>query len=218
MSDQGERAQEYAFSLDPEGDVFLLRDPGTVRLLADPLSFQLLTLLSQPMSLNQIAERVERPRVILEECIADLARHGVIRSVEQPTATDNMEQAYVRVADRYVSPKARQADGEPAATGRSNVLRAAMERYTHWFELDSGDDLPQTYVQYMNDARRRLSVDRVEEFNAKLKALTREFFGEPPHDHDHSHEHRHDDAEEPDYAFFYVLTPVPSATPKDRTK
>ena len=82
-------------------DIRVVSDPGTLRVLADPLRLRMLELLREaPMTVTELAERLQVPRTKLYYHIGLLERHALMRVEETRLVNGIAEKRYAPTAFR----------------------------------------------------------------------------------------------------------------------
>lgn len=97
-------------AIPPLPETFLVRDLEAIKILADERRLQMLTLLRRPTTVKALAQTLELPPSRLYYHINLLLKHGLIRVVDQHTASGIVEKVYQATARRFLV-------ANPLATG-----------------------------------------------------------------------------------------------------
>jgi DNA-binding transcriptional ArsR family regulator len=141
-----------------------LGDLPALRAVTHPLRFQLLDLLDQrPMSVKELAGRLDLPRNKLHYHVNILERHGVVRIA----SADGGERRYEPTGRSFEFDRKKLAPS--VVTAVSGILEGAAR--------DLGDQLRREVKGPTSVGRRRVRVTKENhaEFLAKLRALTDEY-------------------------------------------
>lgn len=151
----------------------VVSDPRQLKAFTDPLRNRLLHILSDKQATNQ------QLAAILNESQAKVLYHvrflldaGLIVLVDQVVRGGNVEKYYRATARIYGF----RPDAQDAKTFSSSVSGAGLEAVTQ--ELMASLHLWPDQPLYWEGRRARLSPERMEEFDLKLRALLAEYWGE----------------------------------------
>jgi DNA-binding transcriptional ArsR family regulator len=164
---------------------FMIKDLDTLKVIADPLRFQLLELLAlEPMTVKQLAEKLGLAPSKLYYHVNMLEDYGLIEVADTRIVSGIIEKHYSVISDSVdILPEllsfTSQAGRENINTllistidaTREDLLRSLQARA---FELDQGAS-EQTRHVMINRTLSRLPEEQAEEFIHKLKNLMDEF-------------------------------------------
>jgi DNA-binding transcriptional ArsR family regulator len=83
----------------PKEPLFLIRDFETLKVLADPLRMQLLSLLQQPRTVKELGERLEMPPTKLYYHVNQLLNVALIRVTDTNLVSGIIEKRYAATAE-----------------------------------------------------------------------------------------------------------------------
>lgn len=200
----GESQHRVAFTLDP-GESLVIDDPATVKVLYHPLRFQIVSMLNEPASVNEMASALDTSPNRLYYHVRELERHGLIKVGEERQARSNIEHAYVRAADQI------ELSGELARVTPPPHLPQAMQdavrRYSKSFTAIERKRWKGRFSSTLNEAQGPLTAEQVEELKRRLQEVMKEFF---------SHQERKKGAV--DYGLFYTIAPFPTDEQLEESK
>lgn len=199
--------QEISFSLEAAAKPVVIDDPATLKVLYEPLRFEIVAALDKTMSVNELANALGTPANRLYYHVGALERHGLIRIGEERRVGSNLERAYVRAAERFVLSDRLARTAAPASAPKIRALEDLMQQYSESFRAVERRELPGKVSQQISDTRKRMSHERVEELTRRLHELTEEFFG--------------GDVPEEEglrYGLFFALAPFPDSKTAGRKR
>ncbi len=165
--------------------VFTIDDLDTLRIITDPLRFQIIEILDrEPLSVNQVAEKMGLSASRLYYHIKLLEEHGLIQVVDTRRINNIIEKFYWLTAedidfDRELLNFASEGGAENIArmvtssldATREDILRSLQARK---FNLEKGAP-PNPRDMVMIHSKRRLSDATYQAFISRLQALMKEF-------------------------------------------
>lgn len=167
------------------GNLFLITDRATLKIIADPLRAQILDALqTEPLTVKQTADRLGLAPSRLYYHFGLLEKHGFIQVAETRQVANMIEKTFQAVASQIdIAPAllaTTTAEGQDSVyelvrstldTTREDILRSLQARYT---ALEQGAaQRPRCVV--LNRRVVLLSDEQAEEFNTRLQALVQEF-------------------------------------------
>ncbi len=169
----------------PAENVFLIQDRATLKVIADPLRARIMDILAfQPLTVKQIAARLDSVPGKLYYHINLLEKHGFLRVVATRRVSNMLEKTYQAAATQMdIAPAlltTTTSEGKDAVydliTSTLDATRADMLRslQTRFRQLEQGAGQRVRSVVINRDIR-HLPDARAEEFALRLKNLLEEF-------------------------------------------
>lgn len=163
----------------------LITDLDTLKVVSDPLRIQIIeALILEPMTVNQVAEKLGLTASKLYYHVNLLEKHGLIEVVETRTVSNLIEKYYRSVASRLSMDPALLSFDTPAGqdniftmiastldTTREDVLRSFQARA---FELGKGGEAQVRRAMFTRVIS-RLTEEKAGEFQSRLDELVSEF-------------------------------------------
>lgn len=178
--------QNQTCHIPPPIEVFVISDLETLRVMADPLRLQILDLLrGEPQTVKQLNETLQVALSKLYYHVGLLEQHRLIRVTQTRMVSGILEKHYQATAYKlsvdhalFSSPLV----AAPVTTGLDIFLSAVLEdtkkdiqRSAQEGLIDlTGEALPERQL-YLGRCWARLSPRQVQQFRARLEALTEEF-------------------------------------------
>ena len=166
---------------------FRIKDLETLRSLSDPLRMQIVELLSENLTVKQVAEKLGLAPSKLYYHFNTLEKLGLIEVAETRMVANMVEKVYCSNADILdVDPSlfafSKEGENEPlnmTIISTMNATRDDMVRslQARQFQLEQGaEEHPRRVI--LNRVISRLPEERVAEFQDRLVSLLKEFEGE----------------------------------------
>ena len=166
-------------------DTFIIQDLDTLKVISDPLRNQILeALILEPLTVNQVAEKLGMTASKLYYHVNLLEKHGLIQVVETRTVSNLIEKVYRAVATRFTldhdllsfeTPSGQEtiytAVASTLDSTREDVLRSFQARA---FNLEQGAEA-QLRRAIFNRALSRLTEEKVQDFQNRLNDLVADF-------------------------------------------
>jgi len=164
--------------------LFIIKDRETLRVLTDPLRTQILEMLSKPLTVRQITEKLGLSPRNLYYHFNLLEKAGLIEVVETHMISNLQEKTYQATAvDVDVDPSLfsfTSVEGKESINGyiptifdaTKNDLRRSLHART--FQLEQGAE-ERTRQAMINRSVKNIPEERAEEFSQRLSSLLAEF-------------------------------------------
>ena len=175
--------------------IMTIEDLETLKVVSDPFRVQILeVLVSEPQSINQVAEKLGLPPSKLYYHVNMLEKHGLIQVVDTTVHGNIIEKFYwvsaydLRMDEslcRFGTPEGTEGVTAmiiaPLEAAREDIIRSLEARS---FNLEQGAE-PHPRNVFNSRVMARISDEKAEEFDARLKELCKEFSAsETPEDNE----------------------------------
>lgn len=148
----------------------IVRDPRQIKAFTDPLRIRVLRVLREREATNQqIARLLEQPQARVLHHVRSLLDVELIRLVRQEVSGGNVEKYYRATARMYGLRPGEERDVPLAGSVFASVAQDLDAAHARWPSEPPAFELRST----------RIGPERRAEFEARLEALTEEFWGSP---------------------------------------
>lgn len=148
----------------------IVSEPKQLKALSDPLRTRILRILADREATNQqLADAVEEPQAKVLHHVRALLDAELIRLVDQRIRGGNVE--------KYYRANARLFGFRPSPEETAPLAGAVFESLTQ--EIVASATLWPDSAPNWEGRRARISPERLEEFNERLRSLIAEYWGEP---------------------------------------
>ena len=152
--DGGSDDRQAAVAFGPDGETVRIERPETVKVLYEPLRFQMLAHLDVPRSVKEVAERIGEPVGRLYHHIRVLEDHGLIVVADERKVHSNAERLYRRAAERFELSGSLASLPRPGTLDRT--LAAALERIESGLKAGSSGRIERPFQQHVDERAARL--------------------------------------------------------------
>ncbi len=154
-----------------DGPAMAIGDPEAFKVLYEPVRFQIVRLLDEPMTAKEIADSVDRPLTSLYYHLNLLSEHGLITVVEDRVSGRSVERVFRRSADAFsaTGDVAEVVDG--LALGQTSPLGSAVRHIRRTMTTQS----ERSSVRISIDSKMHLTPEQAKELAQRLRSTVSEF-------------------------------------------
>lgn len=167
------------------GNIFLIKDRETLKVITDPLRTQIMETASlEPLTVKQVAKRLGMSPSKLYYHFNMLEKHGFIRVVETKQVGNILEKTFQTVASQFdIAPALLTSKAEDSKdvcyelirstldTTREDIMRSLQTRFD---QLEKGAPEQPRHLVLKRDVR-FISEARADEFRDQITSLLKEF-------------------------------------------